>query len=232
MQRFKGILIMLVSMVLLIGCAQSVVKEDEIGTLVVSVNPSLAVNYLNDGTVGSIIALNEDGEAILSNYKGFEGKHANLVVKELIQLIGEAGYLVDDIEKENRQITIELDDNSHVPDEKFINDIEDTLFEYLNYKGYKNKINMQRIYRDGQYPEEYEAAIDQLEDSVKDDINSNPTLKRIYFNKYYKRNMYKNQYHYDHSDYDVTDYEYSDYDDTDYDTDYDDTDYDDTDYDN
>lgn len=40
------------------------------------------------------------------------------------------------------QTTIELDDNSHIPDEIFINYIEDILFEYLYYKGHKNKINM------------------------------------------------------------------------------------------
>lgn len=48
-------------------------EGDEIETLVVSENPSLVVNYLNDGTIGSMRALKDDGEAILSNYKLFEG---------------------------------------------------------------------------------------------------------------------------------------------------------------
>lgn len=227
-----GLVMLLVSM-LLVGCAGN--KSASIaGRLVLNVNPSIAVNYLEDGTVDSIEALNEDGKLILEKYTDFKGLSTQQVVAELVQHIGEAGYLVDEIEKENRQITIELDEDSFIPNEKFLNEIAKAVSKFLTDSGFSNDIKLSddtdydfSDYLDADYDEtDYDTDYDDTDYEVEQPVVKpvpKPPVKPV---------APSNDTDYDDTDYDDADYDDSDYDETDYDdSDYDDSDYDDSDYD-
>ena len=216
--------ILLVSSIL-VGCTPKQVSN--VGTVILSVNPSIAINYDKDGLVSSIDALNEDGKAIIKDFKGYEGKEAKFVIADVVKLIGDAGYLVDDIENGSRKITIELEDDSVLPTDAFIQEIASSIKDYLNSVEHKNVI---RYKKDG--TSDYLDFSDYfvVSDYDDSDYEKEETKKPVVPNKP-KDTDYSD---YDDSDYsDYSDFDDSDYDDSDYDdSDYDDSDYDDSDYDN
>lgn len=92
----------------------------ESGTLYLKVNPEIAINYDDNGQVTSIYGENDDGKEIIGLYPDFIGKDSGLVVKDLIALIGEAGYFVEEIEGEAKKIVIELEAGSAMPSNNFL----------------------------------------------------------------------------------------------------------------
>ena len=92
----------------------------EAGVLVLKVNPELGIKYNKEGVVTEVEGRNTDGQDILDQYPDFIGKDSGLVLEELITLMGEAGYFVDEVEGETRQIILELEPGSVLPDEKFL----------------------------------------------------------------------------------------------------------------
>lgn len=125
-----GVLFMAVSLVL-VGCSADGDRalsssENEIaalGTIILKVNPEIAIDYNDQGEVTNIRALNEDAEGIITNYADFIGKSSEVVLKELIQLIGDAGYFVEEIEGKSKRIVIELEAGSELPTEDFLVDM-------------------------------------------------------------------------------------------------------------
>ncbi len=115
------------------------------GTLILSVNPSIAINYDETGAVETVNAVNLDGETILEGYTGFENKEARIVLRELVQRIGDAGFLVEDVDGERKQITIEIEKGSKIPNDQFINEIAGSVKEYLNEARLEHNVHIPRI---------------------------------------------------------------------------------------
>ena len=90
------------------------------GTLYLKVNPEIAINYDDNGKVTSIVGENDDGQEIIDLYPDYIGKDSGLVVKDLIALIGDAGYFIEEIEGEAKKIVIELESGSALPDDRFL----------------------------------------------------------------------------------------------------------------
>ena len=90
-----------VSAVLLAGCGASA-KEGtalkETGTLTLSVNPEIQIEYSRNGTVTALTGRNDDGKGIVEAYPDYIGKSCDEVLKDLIVEIHEAGFFVDDID--------------------------------------------------------------------------------------------------------------------------------------
>ncbi len=119
------------------GCAQSdppaPVPETEApdavtaladgGILVLSVNPKIAVEYGNDGKVTGVTARNEDALAIIASCTGLIGQETRVAVAQLVKAIGEAGYFLEDIDGEKRQITLEIEAGSKLPSDTFLDDV-------------------------------------------------------------------------------------------------------------
>lgn len=135
---------LLISMSVLAGCAkkeavpeapvesaeQEVQPEEvpeevpaRIGTLILKVNPEIAVEYDGDGNVVGIRGLNEDGRRIVEGCQDYAGRSCQEVVEELIGLINEAGYFVEETEGEDRRITIEIERGSAIPETDFLDKI-------------------------------------------------------------------------------------------------------------
>lgn len=93
------------------------------GTLVLKVNPEIAVEYDENGTVTGVTARNDDALAIINSCTGLIGQPTRNVVTDLVTAIGEAGYFVEEIEGERRQITLEIEPGSSLPSGTFLDDV-------------------------------------------------------------------------------------------------------------
>ena len=150
------VLAMTMSTGLLFGCGQNsteatvteTVEETSAepqpagGTLVLSVNPEIEINYDENGNVTEISGRNDDGNAILANYSGYEGKAAREVVTELVTAIGEAGYFVEEVEGENRQITIEIEPGSGLPHETFLDEVASDVHECVSANNWQSPVDL------------------------------------------------------------------------------------------
>ena len=230
--------------------------EEAAGSLLLSVNPEIAVFYDRDGLVTDVEGRNRDGRDILEHYTGYEGKETRQVVRELVTAIGEAGYFVEDIDGEKRQITIEIETGSRIPHDDFLDEVVDDVQECVNSHSWNSPAepagetrHAQPRYDDTDYGPNNDGVTDYADtdygpnnDGVTDyaDTDYGPNNDGVtdYADTDYGPN---NDGVTDYADTDygpnndgVTDYSYTDYDDgdTNYDDGGDDTDYgdDDTDY--
>ena len=96
------------------------------------VNPEIAVFYDENGAVTKIESRNDDGKKVITDYTGFEGKECRVVIGELIALINEAGYFVEETEGEAHQITLEIEEGSILPTENFLNSIVAEIQKYTS----------------------------------------------------------------------------------------------------
>ncbi len=93
------------------------------GVLLLSVNPQLAVEYDEAGLVTGVSARNDEALAIIAKCEGLIGGQTRTVVSKLVTAIGEAGYFVENVDGEGRQITIEIEDGSKLPSQTFFNEV-------------------------------------------------------------------------------------------------------------
>lgn len=101
------------------------------GTLVLRVNPEIAVEYDENGRVTAIRGKNEDGKDIVAGYQDYIGKECREVVGDLVNAIHEAGYFVEEVEGEGRKITIEIEAGSVLPGDKFLEEIVTDIRQYV-----------------------------------------------------------------------------------------------------
>ena len=141
------VLALVLSLTCLAGCAQpeagAAVEIAPGGILCLKVNPEIAVSYDAEGKVTAVTARNADAQKILENYKSFEGKEAKAVVVELVDLIGNAGYFVEELEGERRQITLEIEPGSSLPSGTFLNDVIADVKEVVSSNNWSVPLDVQ-----------------------------------------------------------------------------------------
>ena len=109
--------------VLLAGCgtpAQEGTALGETGTITLSVNPEIQIEYDKDGKVTALTGRNDDGKGIVEAYPDYIGKNCNDVLRDLIIEINEAGYFVDDIDGNKKNIVLQLEPGSVLPSADFL----------------------------------------------------------------------------------------------------------------
>ena len=114
------------------GTAVETQAEEQGGVISLKVNPEIAVFYDENGAVTKIESRNDDGKKVITDYTGFEGKECRVVIGELIALINEAGYFVEETEGEAHQITLEIEEGSILPTENFLNSIVAEIQKYTS----------------------------------------------------------------------------------------------------
>ena len=136
-----GLLVLLTGM--LAGCAAKTEDTAELppgyeaefpaegGTLVLKVNPEIAVEYDENGKVTAVRGRNEDGRKIVEGYQDYIGKECHEVVEDLVGVIHEAGYFVEEVEGESKKITIEIETGSVLPEEDFLDEIVTGVQAYV-----------------------------------------------------------------------------------------------------
>ena len=141
------ILVLALSLTVLVGCYQpeagGAVEIAPGGVLCLKVNPEIAVSYDAEGKVTAVTARNADAQKILENYKDFEGKEAKTVIVELVDLIGNAGYFVEELDGERRQITLEIEPGSSLPSGTFLNDVIADVKEVVNSNDWSVPLDVQ-----------------------------------------------------------------------------------------
>ncbi|MFR5601433.1 MAG: PepSY domain-containing protein [Lachnospiraceae bacterium] len=95
----------------------------EKGFLTLSVNPEIQIEYNKDGKVTALTGQNDDGIKILKEYPDYVGKDCEAVIKDLIVEINEAGYFVEDIDGNTKNIVLQLEPGSVLPDDDFLEDM-------------------------------------------------------------------------------------------------------------
>jgi hypothetical protein len=93
------------------------------GVLRLKINPEIALHYDENGKVTKLEGRNGDGIRILEGFTGYEGKDTSQVLQELVDVIGKAGYFVEEADASARRIVLELDPGSQVPHETFLEDM-------------------------------------------------------------------------------------------------------------
>ena len=109
--------------VLLAGCgapAQEGTALKETGILTLSVNPEIQIEYNGDGKVVALAGRNDAGKGIVEAYTDYVGKDCDDVLKDLIVKIHEAGFFVDDIDGNKKNIVLQLEPGSVLPSADFL----------------------------------------------------------------------------------------------------------------
>ena len=106
--------------------------EEAMGNLILRVNPEIKVEYDREGRVTSIVGLNDDGVTVVAEYDNYIGKNAKKVVNELVSRIHQSGYFVTDVDGEYRNVTIQIEPGSVLPNEKFLEFIAEDVQKTVN----------------------------------------------------------------------------------------------------
>ncbi len=131
------------------SCAQNAVSESSLqpesveqqqvvsaaGTLLLSVNPEIEVEYDKQGLVLEIEGLNDDGKSVISQYQDYQGKACAEVVRELVQQIHQGGYFENQLAGHTRNIVVKLEDGSVCPNGEFLEEVADGVREAVNQIG-------------------------------------------------------------------------------------------------
>ncbi len=103
------------------------------GTLLLSVNPEIEIEYDEKGLVQEVEGVNDDGKAVVAGYMDFEGKTSTEVVNELVKKIYDGGYLSEKMNGKDKNIIVKLEDGSIHPEDDFLekvaNGVRDTVAE-------------------------------------------------------------------------------------------------------
>ena len=94
-----------------------------VGTVLLSVNPEIEMDYDDGGNVVALNALNDDGRTVLAGYTGYEGRPCTAVVGELVDEIHAAGYFDTTVGGHERNIVLKLERGSAYPTDHFLDDL-------------------------------------------------------------------------------------------------------------
>ena len=102
-------------------------NSGSIGTVLLSVNPEIEMDYDDDGNVVALNALNDDGRAVLAGYTGYEGKPCTTVVGELVDQIHAGGYFDATVDGHEKNIVLKLERGSAYPNDQFLNQLAEAV---------------------------------------------------------------------------------------------------------
>ncbi|MBE6607556.1 MAG: hypothetical protein E7633_03245 [Ruminococcaceae bacterium] len=97
------------------------------GTIILSVNPEIRIDYDKDGKVTSVKGNNKDGKDLLSELDSFVGLSYIDAVKALVKEIYNAGYFAVDIDGERRNIVVRVEPGSVLPEKNFADKLESEI---------------------------------------------------------------------------------------------------------
>ena len=108
--------------------------QETAGTLLLSVNPAIELDYDMEGDVVRLNALNDDAKAVLAGYDSYYGRSAEVVAAELVGEIDEAGYFDTTVAGNERNIVLRLERGSEYP-EGFLTEIEASVRQAVSERG-------------------------------------------------------------------------------------------------
>lgn len=137
------------SLILLTGCGANDTPaadlpanetgSESVGTLLLSVNPEIEVEYDRSGLVLEIEGINDDGRSVLQSYTDYKGRSCDEVVNELVAKIYQAGYFEKTVDGKARNIVIKLEDGSSYPDGTFLEEVAEGVRQAVSACGVTSK---------------------------------------------------------------------------------------------
>ena len=125
---------------LLAGCGaqpaeQSSTESKAVGTVLLSVNPEIEVEYDKSGLVLEIEGLNKDGKTVVKDVKDYQGKDCRTVVNELVREIYADGYFEKTVDGHTKNIVLKLEEGSVYVSDEFLQDVADGIRETVQECG-------------------------------------------------------------------------------------------------
>ena len=125
---------------LLAGCGaqpaeQSSTESKAVGTVLLSVNPEIEVEYDKSGLVLEIEGLNKDGKTVVKDVKDYQGKDCRTVVNELVREIYADGYFEKTVDGHTKNIVLKLEEGSVYVSDEFLQDVADGVREAVQECG-------------------------------------------------------------------------------------------------
>ena len=100
---------------------------NSVGTVLLSVNPEIEMDYDDDGNVVALTGRNADGQAVLQGYSGYEGQACTAVVAQLVEKIDQGGYFDATIDGHEKNIVLKMARGSQTPDDDFLEDLAEAV---------------------------------------------------------------------------------------------------------
>ena len=94
-----------------------------VGTVLLSVNPEIEMDYDGHGNVTALTGRNQDAQALLSDYTGYEGRPCTEVIGELVQEISARGYFDTTVGGKERNVILKLEQGSTYPSDQFLEEL-------------------------------------------------------------------------------------------------------------
>ena len=125
---------------LLVGCGAQHTgipksENEAVGTMLLSVNPEIEVDYDKNGLVLEIEGLNEDGKTVVKDVKGYQGKDCRTVVSELVRDIYDDGYFEGTVDGHANNIVLKLEEGSVYISDEFLQDVANGVRETVQECG-------------------------------------------------------------------------------------------------
>ncbi len=115
-------------------------NEKAAGTMLLSVNPEIEIEYDSKGMVLDIEGINDDGKQICESYTQYEGKDCRTVVNDLVQAIYDKKYFENTVEGHTKNIIIKLEKDSICPDDTFMDDVRSGVQDVVKNCGISSKV--------------------------------------------------------------------------------------------
>ena len=125
---------------LLAGCGaqpaeQASSENGAVGTVLLSVNPEIEVDYDKNGLVLEIEGLNEDGKTVIQDVKDYQGKDCRTVVNDLVREIYDDGYFEGTVDGHAKNIVLKLEEGSVYVSDEFLQEVADGVRETVQECG-------------------------------------------------------------------------------------------------
>lgn len=128
---FLALVLMLTTVTALAGGSvqpeTSLTLPENGGILTLRSAPEIAVSYDEQGLVTDLTARNDTAAAILEPFTDWAGQSVDAILTRLVEAIGQAGYFVDDIEGQPRQLVIEIEPGSALPSDTFLSLVTESI---------------------------------------------------------------------------------------------------------
>lgn len=112
-------------------------KTVKTGTLLISVNPEIKMDYNYKGRVLKLSGMNESGRAVVRDMKNYQYDPCDEVMEDLIREIYEDGYFDTQKNHPAKNLLIKLEAGSKTPDSQFLEDVADSARYTLKDCGLK-----------------------------------------------------------------------------------------------
>lgn len=114
-------------------------KNGAVGSVLLSLNPEIEIEYDRNGIVVELEGLNEDGRDILLGYVRFEGKTVQQVMGELVEAIYASGKYQLEMDGNAKNIVIKLLEGSAYPSEEFLEEVAESIRLVVSTQGSTNQ---------------------------------------------------------------------------------------------